>query len=204
MFYNTGIGTYIWFLNNNKPAHRRGKAQLINASDVEDKRAGKSGFAVSNKRSLGNKRNEILTHHIESVVDIYSHFEENEYSKIFDNDFFGYYSVPVLRPAYDDNGEYKKDKKGDLVADTKKTSTECIPLMDDIRTYFKENILPHVDHAWPDANKIKIGYEINFSKYFYNYVPLRPSKVIQQEILDLEFGTNGEKGISELIKNLFA
>jgi type I restriction enzyme M protein len=76
--------------------------------------------------------------------------------------------------------------------------------MDDIRTYFKENILPHVDHAWPDANKIKIGYEINFSKYFYNYVPLRPSKVIQQEILDLEFGTNGEKGISELIKNLFA
>lgn len=204
MFYNTGIGTYIWFLNNNKPTHRRGKVQLINASDIEDKRAGKSGFAVSNKRSLGNKRNEILEHHIEAVVDIYTNLEENEYSKIFDNEFFGYYSVPVLRPAYDAKREYKKDKKGELVADTKKTSIERIPLTDDIRTYFKENILPQVDHAWPDANKIKIGYEINFSKYFYNYVPLRPSKEIQQEILELEFGTNGEKGISELIKDLFA
>lgn len=204
MFYNTGIGTYIWFLDNNKPVHRRGKVQLINASDVEDKRAGKTGFATPNKRSLGNKRNEILEHHIDAVVDMYTHFEESEYSKIFDNEFFGYYSVPVERPAYDDKGEYKKDKKGELVADSKKRSTERIPLSDDIRTYFTENILPHVDHAWPDANKIKIGYEINFSKYFYNYVPLRPSLDIKEEILNLEFGTNGEKGISDLIKDLFA
>ncbi|MBA4153456.1 class I SAM-dependent DNA methyltransferase [Flavobacterium sp.] len=203
MFYNTGIGTYIWFLDNNKPTHRRGKVQLINSSDVEDKRAGKTGFAVSNKRSLGNKRNEILEQHIDSVVDIYSNFEENEYSKIFDNEFFGYYSVPVERPILDENGEFKKDKKGELVADSKKRSTERIPLSADIRTYFAENILPHVDHAWPDANKIKIGYEINFSKYFYNYVPLRPSRDIKQEILDLEFGKDGEKGISDLIKELF-
>lgn len=203
MFYNTGIGTYIWFLNNNKPSHRRGKVQLINASDIEDKRAGKTGFAVSNKRSLGNKRNDILEHHINAVVDLYTNFEENDYSKIFDNDFFGYYSVPVERPAYDEKGEYKKDKKGELVADTKKRSTERIPLSDDIRSYFKENILPHVDHAWPDANKIKIGYEINFSKYFYNYVPLRPSEEIKAEILALEFGKEDEKGISELINELF-
>lgn len=204
MFYNTGISTYIWFLDNKKPEKRRGKVQLINASDVEDKRAGKIGFAVSNKRSLGNKRNEILEHHIKAVVDIYNNFEENEYSKIFENDYFGYYSVPVERPTYDDKGEYKKDKKGDLVADSKKRSTERISLSDDIRTYFKESILPHVDHAWPDANKIKIGYEINFSKYFYNYVTLRTSTEIKQEIVALEFGKENEKGISELIKNLFA
>lgn len=203
MFYNTGIGTYIWFLDNNKPKHRRGKVQLINASDVEDKRASKNGFAVSNKRSLGNKRNEILEHHIDAVVDIYTHFEKNEYSKIFDNEFFGYYSVPVERPTLEENGEYKKNNKGELVADSKKRSTERVPLSDNIRTYFAENILPHVDHAWPDANKIKIGYEINFSKYFYNYVPLRPSIDIKNEILNLEFGTNGEKGISDLIKELF-
>jgi type I restriction enzyme M protein len=203
MFYNTGIGTYIWFLDNNKPTHRRGRVQLINASDIEDKRANKSGFAVSNKRSLGNKRNEILEHHIDSVVDIYTRFEENEYSKIFDNEFFGYYSVPVERPTLEENGEYKKNNKGELVADSKKRSTERIPLSDDIRTYFAENILPHVDHAWPDTNKIKIGYEINFSKYFYNYVPLRSSMDIKEEILNLEFGTNGEKGISDLIKELF-
>ncbi|AQX10938.1 MULTISPECIES: class I SAM-dependent DNA methyltransferase [Elizabethkingia] len=203
MFYNTGIGTYIWFLDNNKPAHRRGKVQLINASDVEDKKTDKTGFAISNKRSLGNKRNEILEYHIDIVVDIYTNFEENEYSKIFENEFFGYYSVPVERPLYDETGKYKKKKNGELEPDTKKRSTERIQLSDDIRTYFKEKILPHVDFAWPDANKIKIGYEINFSKYFYNYVPLRPSNEIKQEILDLEFGTNGEKGISDLIKELF-
>ncbi|MGG7551044.1 N-6 DNA methylase [Chryseobacterium arthrosphaerae] len=203
MFYNTGIGTYIWFLDNNKPAHRRGKVQLINASEVEDKKTEKTGFAISNKRSLGNKRNEILEYHIDLVVDIYNNFEENSYSKIFENKFFGYYNVPVERPLYDENGEYKKKKNGELEPDTKKRSTERIQLSEDIRTYFKKNILPHVDFAWPDANKIKIGYEINFSKYFYNYVPLRPSNEIKQEILDLEFGTNGEKGISNLIKELF-
>lgn len=203
MFYNTGIGTYIWFLDNKKPNHRRGKVQLINASNVEDKHADKKGFAVPNKRSLGNKRNEILEHHIEALVEIYTNFEENDYSKIFENDFFGYYSVPVERPTYDENGEYKKNNKGELVPDTKKRSTERILLSEDIRSYFKENILPHVDHAWPDANKIKIGYEISFSKYFYNYVPLRPSLEVKQEILALEFGENTQKGISELIKEMF-
>lgn len=203
MFYNTGIGTYIWFLNNNKPNHRRGKVQLINASDIEDKRAGKKGFAVSNKRSLGNKRNEIQEQHINAILELYNNFEENDYCKIFENEFFGYFSVPVERPLYDKNGEYKKKKNGQLDPDTKKRSTERIPLTEDIREYFDKNILPHVDFAWPDPSKIKIGYEINFSKYFYKYVPLRPSKVIQKEILELEFGTNGEKGISDLIKELF-
>jgi len=203
MFYNTGIGTYIWFLDNNKPIHRRGKIQLINASDVEDKKAAKKGFAVSNKRSLGNKRNEILEYHIDIVVNLYTNFEENDNSKIFDNEFFGYYSVPVERPLYDENGKYKMKKNGELESDSKKRSTERIPLSDDIRTYFDENILPHVDFAWPDANKIKIGYEINFSKYFYKYVPLRPSMSVKQEILDLEFGADGKTGISDLVKELF-
>lgn len=203
MFYNTGIGTYIWFLDNNKPANRRGKVQLINASDIEDKKSGRTGFGILNKRSLGNKRNEILERHIAEIVNIYTDFTENENSKIFENDFFGYYSVPVERPTYDEKGEYKKDKNGNLVADSKKRSTERILLTEDIRTYFTENILPHVDFAWPDANKIKIGYEINFSKYFYNYVPLRASTEIKQEIINLEFGNDGEKGISELINELF-
>lgn len=202
MFYNTGIGTYVWFLNNKKSKHRRGKVQLINASDVEDRRTGKQGFAVSNKRSLGNKRNEILKEHIEEVVDIYTQFQESDYSKIFENEYFGYYNVSVLRPTYDTNGEYKRDKKGELIPD-KKPGTERIPLSADIRTYFKESILPHVDHAWPDPNNIKIGYEINFSKYFYVHVPLRSSAVIKQEILDLEFDDSDNKGISNLIKELF-
>lgn len=204
MFYNTGIGTYIWFLDNNKPEHRRGKVQLINAADVEDRRAGKEGFAVVNKRSLGNKRNDILPHHIDEVVKLYTAFEENKFSKIFDNDFFGFYSVTVDQPVYK-NGKVVTDTKGNPKADTKKRSTERIPLSDKILDYYEANIKPHVpDVLDPDPNKIKIGYEINFSKYFYEYVPLRPSKEVQQEIEALEFGANGEKGVSELIKELFA
>ena len=204
MFYNTGIGTYIWFLDNNKPEHRRGKVQLINAADVEDRRAGKEGFAVVNKRSLGNKRNDILPHHIDKVVKLYAAFEENKYSKIFDNDFFGFYSVTVDQPEYK-NGKMVVDGKGAPKPDSKKRSTERIPLSDKILDYYEANIKPHVpDVLDPDPNKIKIGYEINFSKYFYEYVPLRPSKEVQQEIEALEFGANGERGVSELIKELFA
>ena len=203
MFYNTGIGTYIWFLDNNKPEHRRGKVQLINAADVEDRRAGKEGFAVVNKRSLGNKRNDILPHHIDKVVKLYTAFEENKFSKIFDNDFFGFYSVTVDQPEYK-NGKMVVDGKGAPKPDSKKRSTERIPLSDKILDYYEANIKPHVpDVLDPDPNKIKIGYEINFSKYFYEYVPLRPSKEVQQEIEALEFGANGEKGVSELIKELF-
>ena len=204
MFYNTGIGTYIWFLDNNKPEHRRGKVQLINAADVEDRRAGKEGFAVVNKRSLGNKRNDILPHHIDKVVKLYTAFEENKFSKIFDNDFFGFYSVTVDQPEYK-NGKMVVDGKGAPKPDSKKRSTERIPLSDKILDYYEANIKPHVpDVLDPDPNKIKIGYEINFSKYFYEYVPLRPSKEVQNEIEALEFGANGEKGVSELIKELFA
>lgn len=204
MFYNTGIGTYIWFLDNDKPEHRRGKVQLINASDVEERRNNIKGFAVANKRSLGNKRNEILEHHIAEVVELYTAYEENAYSKIFLNDYFGYFSATVERPELDKNGKPVKDKNGNLKADSKKRSTERIPLTDKIQDYFKENILPHVPDAYPDPNKIKIGYEINFSKYFYEYTPLRKSREVQVEIEALEFGADGEKGISTLITELFA
>ena len=131
-------------------------------------------------------------------------FEENKFSKIFDNDFFGFYSVTVDQPEYK-NGKMVVDGKGAPKPDSKKRSTERIPLSDKILDYYEANIKPHVpDVLDPDPNKIKIGYEINFSKYFYEYVPLRPSKEVQQEIEALEFGANGERGVSELIKELFA
>ncbi len=137
------------------------------------------------------------------MVQLYTAFEENTYSKIFPNDFFGYFSATVEQPERNDKGEIVKDKNGKVKADSRKRSTERIPLTEKIQEYFKENIIPHVPDAFPDPNKIKIGYEINFSKYFYQYVPLRPSKEIQAEIEALEFGADGEKGISSLIKELF-
>lgn len=202
MFYNTGINTYIWFLNAAKPARRRGKVQLIDASGTEDKAAETEGFAVQMKRSLGNKRNEILDKHIDRILEIYQSFEEGPHSKIFDNEYFGYYQITVEQPQYDKNGKPKK-VKGKLKADTKKRDRENIPLTQDIRTYYEEEIKKHLPDAWIDPDKTRIGYEINFSKYFYEYQELRPAAEIAAEIKELEWGNGEEKGIAELLRELF-
>lgn len=202
LFYNTGINTYIWFLNNNKPANRRGKVQLINANVPEDKANGIEGFCRPEKRSMGNKRNKLYDDQIQKLVALYAAFEEGKYSKIFSNDDFGYYQVTVEQPEYDERGRPVKDKKGNLKADSKKRDKENIPLSRDIEEYFNTEVLPHVPDAWIDYDKTRIGYEVNFTKYFYEYKPLRPSAEIKAEIETLEFGGNGEKGISELLKEL--
>jgi len=202
LFYNTGINTYIWFLNNNKPKYRKGKVQLINANVPEDKAAGIEGFCRPEKRSLGNKRNKIESFHIGKLVEIYTKFEEGKYCKIYQNDDFGYYQITVEQPEYDQKGKPVKDKKGNLKPDTKKRDKENIPLSEDIELYFEKEVLPHVPDAWIDFDKTRIGYEINFTKYFYEYKDLRPSVEIKAEIEELEFGTKSQKGITELLKEL--
>lgn len=202
LFYNTGINTYIWFLSNNKPKHRRGKVQLINANVPEDKANGIEGFCRPEKRSLGNKRNKIETNHIEKLVKLYTDFKEGPYCKIFNNEDFGYYQITVEQPEYDAKGKPVKDKKGNLKPDSSKRDKENIPLSQDIETYFANEVLPHVPDAWIDYDKTRIGYEINFTKYFYEYKGLRPSTEIKTEIEALEFGSENEKGITQLLKEL--
>lgn len=202
LFYNTGINTYIWFLHNNKPKHRKSKVQLINANVPEDKANGIEGFCRPEKRSLGNKRNKIDSSHIQKLVEIYTNFTAGPYSKIFSNDHFGYYQITVEQPEYDVNGLPVVDKKGNTKADTKKRDKENIPLIEDIEAYFTNEVLPHVPHAWIDYDKTRIGYEINFTKYFYEYKGLRPSAEIKAEIEALEFGSKGQKGITGLLKEL--
>jgi type I restriction enzyme M protein len=202
LFYNTGINTYIWFITNNKPKHRKGKVQLINANLPEDKANGNEGFCRPEKRSLGNKRNKIESYHIAKLVELYHAFEEGPNSKIFSNDDFGYYQITVEQPEYDDKGQPVKDKKGNLKADSKKRDRENIPLSADIEMYFEKEVLPHVPDAWIDFDKTRIGYEINFTKYFYQYKGLRPSAEIKAEIEALEFGSDNQKGITELLKEL--
>ena len=90
MFYNTGINTYIWIISNNKDKKRKGKIQLINAVGTE--------FFQKMKSSLGKKRNEISDDQIKSITKIYDSFKEGEFSKIFDNNDFGYYRITVDRP----------------------------------------------------------------------------------------------------------
>jgi type I restriction enzyme M protein len=88
MFYNTGISTYIWLLTNRKAPERSGKIQLINAV----------GFFEKMRRSLGSKRKQLSDDHIDAITRLYGAFEDNEYSKIFDNDDFGYHTITVERP----------------------------------------------------------------------------------------------------------
>lgn len=202
LFYNTGINTYIWFLDNNKPKHRKGKVQLINANVPEDKANGIEGFCRPEKRSMGNKRNKIESFHIDKLVELYTKFKEGKYCKIFRNDDFGYYQITVEQPEYDEKGKPVKDKKGNIKPDSKKRDKENIPLTEDIEVYFQNEVLPHVPDAWIDFDKTRIGYEINFTKYFYEYKGFRPSNEIKEEIEALEFGNNGQKGITELLKEL--
>ncbi len=273
LFYNTGIATYIWLINNRKPAERRGKVQLINASGPD--------FATQLRRNLGKKRYEISEDQADSILAIYNGMECGDtsplsntatcrgdqsadlstHSKIFDNTDFGYTKVCVERPLrlrYDLTPEQRqalrvdaavlklKDERGDELAaaldtlaeqapwkddarffaaltkalpwkltaglvktlratlgvrdenaepvvndgqpvpDSELRDYENVPLKEDIDEYFRREVLPHVPDAWMDRSKDKVGYEISFTKYFYEYTPLRSTAEIAAELLKLD------------------
>jgi len=254
LFYNTGIATYIWLINNRKATERRGKVQLINATG--------ENFCTSLRRNLGMKRVEISEDQATSILGIYEELAETKVSKIFDTTDFGYTKVCVERPLRlrydltpeqrqairldaavlkhkDDKGDqlvdaldtlarrapwkddseffaaltkaltwkipaglkktYRallglrdetakpvKDDDGQLVPDSELRDFENVPLKDDIDAYFKREVLPHVPDAWMDRSKDKIGYEISFTKYFYEYAPLRSTADIAAELLKLD------------------
>lgn len=185
LFYNTGISTYVWIITDRKSKARKGKVQLINATgaDKDDK---DNPFYSKMLRSLGNKRKEIHEKAIEYITEIYGEFKESAYCKIFDNDDFGYRRITVERPKRNAKGEIEKDKKGNPVADADLRDFENVPLKEDVQKYFKREVLPHLPDAWIDESKTKIGYEINFTKYFYQYKSLRSLEEIRKDILALE------------------
>ncbi|MFH0947962.1 MAG: class I SAM-dependent DNA methyltransferase [Elusimicrobiota bacterium] len=283
LFYNTGISTYIWIVTNRKEKERKGKIQFINAVNFFNKMA----------RSLGNKRNEISDEHISEITKIYGSFKKGEFSKIFDNNYFGYTRITVERPLKlnfqaskeridmlnddkvflnlaqstkkgqkavaeieegeklqkqiknvlhklsdekicknrekfrqileeyfnklnieikepimkvilkalserDETAEVCLDNKGNPEPDTELRDCENVPLKDNIESYFKREVLPHVPDAWMDRSKDKVGYEINFTKEFYKYVSLRKLEDIRKDILKLEKETEGL--LSEILK----
>ena len=196
IFYNTGITTYIWILSNKKEERRKGKVQLINASGEE--------FYKKMRKSLGKKRNELSAEHIKKIWKLFDDFEENEYSKIFNNEDFGFYKITVYQPLKDENGNIVTDKKGNPKPDKDLTDTENVPMKKGkdvyelIDEYFEKEVLPFAPDAWYDKKKIKIGYEIAFNKYFYKYKPLRPLEEITADILALEKET--ENLLKEIIK----
>ena len=181
MFYNTGIATYIWILSNKKPGHRVGKVQLINASEFYNKM----------RKNLGSKRNELSKEHIDNITKIYGDFVENEYSKIFENEYFGYRKVTVLQPELNDDGTPKKNKKGEYIPNKELTDIENIPLQEKIEEYMNREVIPFAKYAYIDESKTKIGYEISFTKYFYKYQEPRKTEEIMNEILELDKKLDG-------------
>ncbi len=234
MFYNTGIATYIWVLSNRKAKHRKGKVQLIDATQ----------WFKPLRKNLGKKNCELSDEDIACICDTFMTFRETEQSKIFPNKAFGYYKVTVERPLklkdidpacvystkeikelkaagkVDPNGRpvtkkiYKsdepeplygrfetKDKKGKPVIveyepDPDLRDTEQIPLLEEggIDEFIKREVLPHNPDAWVDKDSIRIGYEINFNRYFYKPKPLRTLEDIRKDILAVEKETEGLLG----------
>ncbi len=183
MFYNTGIATYVWMVTNRKQAHRRGKVQLINAKD----------FYANMRKSLGNKRKYFTDEHIHDITKIYTGFADGKHSKIFENQDFGYTKVTVERPL-SENGDVIRDKQGNPKPDTSLRDYEKIPLNQNVEKYVRNEVLPHVPDAWIDRSKDKVGYEISFTRYFYEYQPLRSLDEITADILALEAETDGLLG----------
>lgn len=204
LFYNTGISTYIWIVTNKKSAERKGKVQLINATGVKDEELMKEGKLDHNRfwqkmdKSLGNKRKKIVENGNEKgigfITQLYGNFEENDFSKIVPNDYFAYYRVTVEQPLIE-NGKVVKSK-GKPKPDSSLRDYENIPFLktdqngnlvpQTIEEYFEREVKPHLPTAWIDETKTKIGYEINFTKYFYEFRPLRPLEQIKADILALE------------------
>jgi type I restriction enzyme M protein len=175
LFFNTGITTYIWILSNKKNKQRKGKVQLIDGSN----------FYKPMKKSLGNKRKFITNEMVEELTKKYEDFKETEFSKIFPNEYFGYTKVVIEQPLIK-NGEFEKDKQGKLKPDSSLRDTERIPIGVDIDEYYTKEVKPHLPNSWMDRTKDTIGYEINFTKYFYKHTPLRSLKDITNELLELE------------------
>jgi type I restriction enzyme M protein len=133
----------------------------------------------------------LTTQHIEAIQEMYFDFEENEYSKIFDNDDFGFNQITVHQPEKDENGKIITDSKGKPKSDSSLKDIENVPMKESIADYFKKEVLPFAPDAWYDKTKMKVGYEIAFNKYFYQYEGLRPLKDIAADILLLEQETDG-------------
>lgn len=254
MFYNTGITTYVWILTNRKEKRRKGKIQLVDATD----------FYIPMRRSMGDKRRKIgdkfegEPDQIGDIVRLYGKFTDTAKSKAFRNAEFGYTRVTVERPLRlryqmttedkvrfldafphlladiqaldkklgrephmdwnkveaqileiletndskwkanewkqvrdvfthrDPRAEKIKKSKKEFEPDPELRDYENIPLEQDIEEYFKTEVLRHAPDAWMDRTKDKIGYEINFNRYFYVHIPPRDLKVIDKELKEVE------------------
>ena len=231
LFYNTGIATYIWVLSNRKPAHRKGRVQLIDATR----------WYKPLRKNLGKKNCELSEDDIQRICETFLAFEETEQSKIFPNAAFGYWKVTVERPLRLKGVESERTYKAAEIKKLKETherdetappvikkihkkgikadslhglfettvsgkpvvveyepdsdlrDTEQVPLLEEggIEAFLKREVLPHAADAWYVPDSVKTGYEVSFTRYFYQPKPLRTLEEIRADILALEKDTEG-------------
>jgi len=186
MFFNTGIATYIWILDNTKRSERKGKIQLIDATS----------FWTKIRKNLGAKNREVDAAGRDRILALYDTFDEadSDYSKVLTANDLGYWTITIERPLLGDNDQPVTDRKGKPKADAKRRDTETVPFSyggnsvgdtaraETIKAYFNAEVLPHVPDAWVDDKKTKIGYEIPFTRHFYEYVPPRPLAEIDADL----------------------
>jgi type I restriction enzyme M protein len=215
LFYNTGIATYVWIISNKKPAHRKGKVQLIDASSLWQKM----------RKSLGSKRREISAEGIDIVTRLFGDCAEAQLATLFDaeakevgrevveagqpepnapeggkiklrplslllpNKAFGFRQITVERPLRDEAGEIvlgqRGKAKGKPQPDSALRDTEIVPLTEDVGVYFEREVIPHAPDAWIDEDKTKTGYEISFNRHFYVFEPPRELEEIDAELSEV-------------------
>jgi type I restriction enzyme M protein len=175
LFFNTGITTYLWILTNKKSEKRRGKIQLIDGSN----------FFTLLRKNLGDKGKEIPPNYRSEILEVYRNFQETDNCQIHPNTFFGYTKVQVEQPLIED-GSVVTDRQGNPKPDTSKRDHERVSLLEDIDPYYEREVKPHLPDSWMDRSKDKVGYEINFTKYFYKFKPLRSLDDITQVLLKLD------------------
>ncbi|WP_029136878.1 type I restriction-modification system subunit M [Nakamurella lactea] len=186
MFFNTGIATYIWILDNSKHQDRKGKVQLIDGTS----------FWTKMRKNLGSKGREISDDDRTQVVRLYADFTDADpdFSKVLRNNEFGYWTITVEWPLLEDDGKPVVDRKGKPKADAKKRDTENVPFtyggsaagasaqLEVIQAYFDAEVKPYAPDAWIDWAKVKTGYEIPFTRHFYKYAPPRPLAEIDADL----------------------
>lgn len=196
-FYNTGIATYIWIITKEKPVSHLGSVQLIDASKC----------FVPRRKAIGNKRVDIAKEARDLIVRAYGAYQNGTFeaeaesghklvvkTKVLSTVSLGYNKITVESPLTDEEGKPIL-KKGKMQPDTSKRDTENVPLDEDMDAYFEREVKPYNPDAWIDHSKDKVGYEIPFTRTFYEYVSLEPA---------LDIATRIEKREEVLIRKLQA
>lgn len=183
-FYNTGIATYVWIVTKDKPVGHLGSVQLIDASKCY----------IQRRKPIGNKRVDITKEARDLIVKAYGAYRNDSFeaevegghklvvkTKVLSTMSLGYNKITVESPLTDVKGNPLL-KKGKMQPDASKRDTENVPLDEDMDAYFEREVKPYNPDAWIDHDKDKVGYEIPFTRTFYEYRVIESASLLAAKI----------------------